>query len=66
MTSFWQGFEKRAEEPGQAAAFSPTTTSVEGGKTRFMTAWGVPSKERIKERGLDYEDNYSTSGAFGY
>jgi hypothetical protein len=58
MKDFWLGFEKRAEE---------TSNPITPRQTNFMDNWGIPSKKnRTTERGLDYEDNYSTTGAFGY
>jgi hypothetical protein len=63
--SFWDGFQKRAEDVGSAAQFSPTTNVVADKQTSFMDAIGIRSKHRGDDH-IKYEDNYSTTGAFGY
>lgn len=54
--AFWQGFEKQSED---AADPVPDRT------TTFAKAIGLASKHRGEDH-VRYEDNYSTTGVFGY
>jgi hypothetical protein len=63
MSSFWAGFEKRAAEVMDDTSFSQTPITPR--QTTFMTDMGTASKKRSSEH-IKYEDNYSTTGAFGY
>jgi len=63
--TFWEAFEKRAEEVSEAAQFSSGAIPIAVRTTSFGQEQGIPSKHRGNDH-IKYEDNYSTTGAFGY
>lgn len=63
MNAFWQGFDKRAAEVMNDTSFSPPTVTPK--QTNFMDTYGIVTRHRGDEH-IKNEDNYSTTGVFGY